>query len=166
MDFRLTLFLVALFVLFGAGVMTAEETTGNLTANTTNDTAAEASNQSVPSIGADEALMNLALDARSYALENGKVAAISAFSDKNSFVKDEIYVTAYDQKGVLLADPYQSDKIGSSFISDDHDAGLIRQLRDQAKSGGGLFTQNASAGISYYTCDVDGNWWLAAVSGH
>ncbi len=74
-------------------------------------------------------------------------------------------MTAYDPKGVLLADPYRIDKIGSSFIVDDHDAGLIRRLSDLAQSGGGIIKQQETGGISYYTLDVDGSWWIVAVSG-
>ncbi|MFH0966920.1 MAG: hypothetical protein V1862_04465 [Methanobacteriota archaeon] len=165
MIFRGTLFLIGLIVLVSASFAMAEEITGNLTVNTTEVTGAIASNQSAPGTSSDEALMNLALDARAYALENGRMAAISAFSDKASFIKGGMYVTAYDLKGVLLADPYQSDKIGTSFIMNDHDAGLVRQLSDLAKSGGGILKPAESVGILYYTLDVDGSWWLVAVSG-
>ena len=114
-----------------------------------------------------EALMNLALEARAYALENGKLAAKWAFSDQASFVKDSMYITAYDTKGVLLADPFNPGKIGTKEITDDHDTGIVRQLRDIAQSGGGMLAGNLteSGGRSYYALDIDGSWWLVAVSG-
>ena len=143
----------------------AAETAGNLTANTSENASFSSSNQSAPAVGSDEALMMLAQGARSYALENGKMAATSAFSDQASFVKSGMYVTAYDTKGVLLADPFKAGQIGSSFIVDDHDAGLVRQLRDLAISGGGILKPEAPGGLSYYALDVDGSWWLVAVSG-
>ncbi|HWQ66416.1 MAG TPA: hypothetical protein VN372_06060 [Methanospirillum sp.] len=114
-----------------------------------------------------ELLMNLAQEARSYALENGRVAALSAFSDKATFVRGDMYITAYDPKGTLLADPFNQASIGSSCIGDDHDTGIVRQLRDLAQSGGGIMTPEMSgvAGKTYYVHDIDGSWWMAAVLG-
>lgn len=165
MDFRSTILLTGLILIVSTGCVMAEETAGNLTADISENTSVTASNQSAPAAVSDEALMNLALNARSYALENGTMAATSAFSDQASFVKDGMYVSAYDTRGVLLADPFKGGQIGSPFITDDHDAGLVRQLRDLANSGGGIFKPEGSGGLSYYALDVDGSWWLVAVSG-
>lgn len=115
----------------------------------------------------NEALMNLARDARAYALENGKMTAKSAFSDQASFVRGTMHIAAYDTKGVLLADPFRPEKIGTSGITDDHDTGIVRQLRDIAQAGGGFLESNATetSGLSYYVLDIDGSWWLVAISG-
>ena len=43
--------------------------------------------------------MNLALDAKAYALENGKATAVSAFSDKATFVRNGMHISAYNQSG-------------------------------------------------------------------
>lgn len=129
MDFRSTILLIGLIVVVSTGHVIAQNTTGNPDVNTTEGAWISVSNQSVQSSGSDEALMNLAFDARAYALENGKMAASSAFSDRASFIRNGMYISAYDPKGVLLADPYQSDKIGTSYILDDHDAGTIRDRK-------------------------------------
>ena len=166
MDFRSTFFLMGLILVVSSGHVLSENTTGKPGVNATVVPGTGLINLSVGSSGSDEALMNLAFDARAYALEDGKMAATSAFSDHATFIRNGMFVVAYDRKGVLLADPYQSDKIGTSFIVDDHDAGLIRQLSDIARTGGGILKPEGSGGVSYYSLDVDGSWWLAAVSGH
>lgn len=163
MDVRILIVLAVFGLLLGTCGVFAEEPAANATSNTSEQASVSESNQT-SSISPDEALMNLALDARTYALENGKLAAISAFSDQASFIRNGMHISAYDMKGVLLADPYRSGEVGTSFIADDHDAGLVRQLRDLSESGGGIFRHQES-GISYYALDVDGSWWLVAVSG-
>ena len=156
MDARFPVYSLLLLLLFIPGSILAENNTSVAT-----DTP-----QSVAT-GDQESLMNLALDAKAYALENGKATALSAFSDKATFVRNGMYVSAYNQSGVLLADPYQTDKIGTSFIAPDHDTGIVRQLRDLAQSGGGLLTPEMTdtKGVSYYATDIDGGWWIVAVSG-
>lgn len=136
-------------------------------AEATASASSNASNQSSLSAGAQEALMNLALDARAYALENGKMTALSAFSDKATFVRNGMYISAYNQSGVLLADPFRTERIGTTLISDNHDNGIVSQLRDLAQSGGGILTPSMTdtGGVSYYAIAVDGGWWIVATSG-
>jgi len=156
MDARFLVYSLLLLLLFIPGSILAENNTSVVT-----DTPQSAATS------AQEALMNLALDAKAYALENGKATALSAFSDKATFVRNGMYISAYNQSGVLLADPYQTDKIGTSFIAPDHDTGIVRQLRDLAQSGGGMLTPEMTdtKGLSYYPADIDGGWWIVAVSG-
>lgn len=164
MDIRSTLHTFIVILIISSSYALAENATANSTPGINGIQNASA-NQSVQDIESLEALMNLALDARSYALENGKLAAMSAFSDQTSFIRNGMYISAYDLNGVLLADPFKAGQIGTAFIVDDHDAGIIRQLRDIALSGGGIMTPDVSGnGISYYVLDVDGGWWITAAS--
>ncbi|PWR71444.1 hypothetical protein [Methanospirillum lacunae] len=157
MDTRFLVFSFLLILLFIPGSILAE------------DSAATSSNiSSAVTTGAQEALMNLALDAKAYALENGKTTALSAFSDKATFVRNGMYISAYNQSGVLLSDPYRADKIGTSFITEEHDTGIVRQLKDLAQSGGGILTPEMTdtKGLTYYATDIDGGWWIVATSGN
>jgi len=113
----------------------------------------------------DESLMNLAFRAREYAMENGKLAALSAFSDRATFFGGGMYVIAGGMDGVILADPIQSAAVGTCAISHDHDTGIIARLCDCAVSGGGLFiTESGKGAVSWYVCPVDVTWWVAAVA--
>jgi hypothetical protein len=157
MDARFPVFSFLLILFFIPGTILAE------------DSAANSSNiSSTTATSAQEALMNLALDAKAYALENGRATALSAFSDKATFVRNEMYISAYNQSGVLLADPYRADKIGTTFITEEHDTGIVRQLKDLAQSGGGILTPEMTdtKGLTYYATDIDGGWWIVATSGN
>lgn len=153
MDARFLVFSLLLILIFIPGTLLAEET-------------AVASNGSSTATSTQEALMNLALDAKAYALENGKATALSAFSDKATFVRDGMYISAYNQSGVLLADPNHPEKIGTPFITDEHDTGIVRQLKDLAQSGGGILTPEMAdtKGLTYFAEDIDGSWWIVATS--
>ena len=106
--------------------------------------------------------MNLAFDAREYALENGKEKAVTVFSDKAGiFSANGSHIVAFDINGVLLADPSSPGDVGSRFITDDHDPGLVRVMRDLAASGGGLYSEPAS-GNYWFVSDIDGSWWICA----
>lgn len=165
MDVRFTLYSILIILIIGTGYCLAD-VTGNLTHVTSGTSTNSTDLQSETNVTPGEELLNFALDARAYALENGKMAAISSFSDKSSYIRNGMYIAAYDYKGVLLADPYQSDKVGSICITDDHDPGIVRQLRDLAQAGGGMLTTGENGTpVSYYVCKIDGRWWIAAASG-
>lgn len=159
MDVCLPIYSIIFVMLIFSGCAVAEGSSGSPTAG--------ASNQTSVSTSGPEALMNLALDAKAYALQNGKATALSAFSDQATFVRNGMYISAYNQSGRLLADPFRADKIGTTFITGDHDAGIVRQLRDLAQSGGGILTpdMNSTGGVSYYAESIDGGWWITATSG-
>lgn len=113
------------------------------------------------------------LEAKEYALENGKDKALQEFNDqKGDFVRGESYVFAYDFEGNTLALPFQPDIIGKNRIDieDVNGAPFIRILADQAKRG---------SGFSYYiypnpgdnmidelklslAMKVDDTWWLGS----
>lgn len=124
-------------------------------------------NQTMIEEVSDESLMNLVIRARDYALENGKMAALSAFSDRTTFFGNGMYVIAADMNGVILADPIQPLKVGTCAISHDHDTGIIMRLCDCAGSGGGLMEiESEKKPVAWYVCPVDESWWIAAVSGN
>lgn len=113
-------------------------------------------------ISPQEELMNHAFDAREFALEEGKDVAITEFSNPSGkFSTDGRYIIAYGMDGVLLADKTRSGDIGSRFIADDHDSGMVRQMRDLATTGGGLYT-DPKTGNFWFIADVDGSWWICA----
>jgi len=106
--------------------------------------------------------MNFALNAREFALEEGKNVAITEFSSPSGkFSKDDRYIIAYGMDGILLADMTRTGDTGSRFISDDHDSGIVRQMRDLATTGGGLFT-DPKTGNYWFIVDIDGSWWICA----
>lgn len=112
----------------------------------------------------EEGLMDLAFKAKEYALEAGKETALSEFSSPSGrFSTDETYIIAFDRTGVLLSDSKRSGDVGTQFISDDYDAGNVRQMGDFASTGGGLFIKEGT-GESFFILDIDGQWWIAATS--
>jgi signal transduction histidine kinase len=112
-------------------------------------------------------------DAAKYAKDNGKDKALSAFNDKNgTFVKEGLYVFAYDFAGNTLAAPTQQDLIGKNRIDvkDPNGVNFIRDMADLAKGGSG-FTYYVYADPKKdmmqrlklsYAMKVDDNWWLGA----
>ena len=52
------------------------------------------------------------------------------------------------------------------FITEEHDTGIVRQLKDLAQSGGGILTPEMTdtKGLTYFAEDIDGSWWIVATS--
>lgn len=163
MDIRVLFIIIAIIIPVPSAAL---GTAGGLSALTEIHTLTD-DNQSMIKEVSDESLMNLAFRARDYSLENGKMAALSAFSDRTTFFGNGMYVIAADMNGVILADPIQSAKVGTCAISDDHDTGIIMRLCDCAGSGGGLMEiESEKKPVTWYVCPVDESWWIAAVSGN
>lgn len=154
MDARFLVYSLLLILLIIPGSLLAE------------DNVVASNGSSSTATSTQEALMNLALDAKAYALENGKATALSAFSDKATFIRNGMFISAYNQSGVLLADPNHPEKIGTPFITEEHDTGIVRQLKDLAQSGGGILTPEMTdtKGLTYFAEDIDGSWWIVATS--
>ena len=113
-------------------------------------------------VSPEEAMMNLAFEARAYALNAGEEKAIAEFNNPGGlFAGNSTHLVAYKRDGTLLADFEHPEKIGEKEIKDDHDSGLIRQMRDYALSGGGIFSDPANPTIRYFVTDIDGTWWIA-----
>lgn len=149
-----------IFVILSAGICTGDETNG--TVNTTAPEIIE--NTQGESQVFEEKLMDLAFKAKEYALEAGKETALSEFSNPSGrFTSNETYIIAFDRTGVLLSDSKRPGDVGTLFISDDYDAGIVRQMGDFASTGGGLFTKEGTS-ESFFILDIDGQWWIAAAS--
>jgi signal transduction histidine kinase len=119
-------------------------------------------------------LVSFVKDAAAYAKSNGKDSAVKAFNDKNGqFMKNGLYVFAYDFQGNTLAAPTQPDLIGTSRIDvkDPNGVKLIRDMADIAKNNetGYLYYIYADPSknmqqrlkLSYVT-KIDDTWWLGA----
>ncbi|MDD1723662.1 MAG: hypothetical protein LUQ07_00885 [Methanospirillum sp.] len=147
-------FLAGILLISGCVVAGQNESVGgNISQNVTET-------PSSVNISAEERLMKLAFDARAFALEKGKETALAEFNKPSgSYSKEGLHIIAYDQNGVLLADAKRTGSVGSAGISQEHDTGLISQMRDFVSNGGGLFTDTA-ANESYYLLDIDENWWI------
>jgi len=79
-------------------------------------------------------------EAKSYAIENGRDSALNVFNDPNgTFVRDDLYIFAYDFAGNALCLPFQPDLVGTNRL-DGKDANGIAFTRDNlelARSGSG-----------------------------
>ncbi|QYZ79481.1 hypothetical protein E2N92_08595 [Methanofollis formosanus] len=79
-------------------------------------------------------------DAAAYARNVEKDEALAAFSDKNEeFVRDTLYLYAYDFNNTLLAHPYQPEKVGTDRTNWTTPNGLrfVQAANDIAGHGGG-----------------------------
>lgn len=79
-------------------------------------------------------------EAALYAREHGLTEAISAFNDPDGdFVRDELYIFAYDMNGTVLALPFQQGFIGinRSEVHDSSGVAYITSMRGLAAEGGG-----------------------------
>jgi polar amino acid transport system substrate-binding protein len=120
----------------------------------------------------DPELRQFVADAKSYATTNGKERALTVFNDVNgSFIKDDLYIFAYDYSGNTLAWPYRPDLIGVNRLNATDPMGSyhIQAMIDTARTGEGMvgyYSVNPAHNttqlkISYVT-DVDGTWLLGA----
>ena len=112
-------------------------------------------------------------EAKAYALSRGKAAEIPEFNNRSgSFIRDDLYVFAYDYNGTTLAYPYRPDLIGVDRMYATDIAGKqhIREMVTSAKNGSGTvyyFTRNPLRNNTTelkgsYLMDVDGTWFLGS----
>jgi len=112
-------------------------------------------------------------EARTYALEYGQVAALEEFNDPGgSFVRDDLYIFAYDYQGDVLALPFQPELIGTNRleIMDINGRPYIRDMAEIAANGSGFIQYvytNPAGGYAYepklsYVTAVDDTWWLGS----
>jgi polar amino acid transport system substrate-binding protein len=120
-----------------------------------------------------ESLKSFVGEAISYANTSGKDAAITEFNDLNgTFVRDNLYVYAFDYNGTTLALPYQPQLIGTdlSGLQDPYGVNYTRVEILLAQQGGGfLFYHyyNPARNMALepkmsYVKNVDETWWLGA----
>jgi polar amino acid transport system substrate-binding protein len=112
-------------------------------------------------------------EAVQFAHEKGRELALKAFSDpKGNFIRDGLYIFAYDYNGLTLAHPYQPELIGTSRIDtkDPNGIQINQQAIDAARLGNGFFyfiypdpTKNMTPTLKLsYVADVDGTWYLGS----
>jgi polar amino acid transport system substrate-binding protein len=112
-------------------------------------------------------------EAIAYANTSGKDAAIAEFNDRNgTFVRNDLYIYAFDYNGTTLALPYQPQLIGTdlSGLQDPYGVNYTRVEVFLAQQGGGLLFYhyyNPARNMTLepkmsYVQKVDETWWLGA----
>jgi two-component system NarL family sensor kinase len=93
-------------------------------------------------------LRDLVRGASSYARSAGKDAALDEFSKKEGmFSRGDLYVYAFTDNGTLIADPYESVRIGENMEDLTDVRGLpVTRIADYTASGGGGFFAYLSPG--------------------
>ncbi len=122
----------------------------------------------------NDTLVKFVTDARTFAKNSGKEAAIATFKNPmGGFVNDKMYIFAYDYDGKALALPYSPGSDGTIQIGNTDSSGFryVQAMKDMAKSGKNGFIKYTEADlmnkgvitkkVSYVT-DVDGNYWIGA----
>jgi len=134
-------------------------------------------NSSIVSVGTDpqvrNSLKSFVGEAIDYANTGGKDAAITEFNNQNgTFVRDSLYIYAFDYKGMTLALPYQPELIGTdlSGLQDPYGVNYTKVEIFLAQQGEGfLFYHyyNPAHNMTLepkmsYVQKVDDTWWLGA----
>lgn len=112
-------------------------------------------------------------EAIDYAKKNGKNAAIKEFNDLNgTFVRDNLYIYAFDYNGTTLSLPYQPQLIGTdlSKLQDPYGVNYTQVEILLAQHGGGFIFYhyyNPAHNMTLepkmsYVQKVDDTWWLGA----
>jgi polar amino acid transport system substrate-binding protein len=123
--------------------------------------------------GVRESLKSFVGEATAYARTEGKDGALKEFNDKNgTFVRDNLYIYAFDYSGTTLALPYQPQLIGTdlSGLQDPFGVNYTRVEILLAEHGGGFVFYhypNPSSNMTLepkmsYVQKVDDTWWLGA----
>ena len=120
----------------------------------------------------DKELRQFVEDAKAYVTANGKENALAEFNNLNgSFVKDGLYIFAYDYEGNTYAWPYRPDMIGVNRLNGTDLDGTyhIQAITDNARKGNGMveyYSVNPQTNTTQlkicYVRDVDGTWMLGA----
>jgi len=117
-------------------------------------------------------LVSCVEDAADFARDAGRTRALRTFNNLSGpYVRDDLYIFAYDYEGTILALPYEPDLIGSSRynVTDSEGVFYIREGIGKAAAGGGFITYRyydpatgqESTKVSYVT-PVDDQWWIGA----
>jgi cytochrome c len=108
-----------------------------------------------------------------YVQEVGKDRALEEFSNKTgSFVRNDLYIYAYDFNGTCLAHPFKPDWIGKNKldVTDSNGVPSLRNTLSAAKEGKGfayfIFPNPAHDNRDEfkiaYAVKVDDNWFLGS----
>ncbi len=119
-----------------------------------------------------EELVAFVNTAYEYAQQNGKGVAVNAFNQQTGqFIKDELYIFAYDMEGNTLALPFQPEIIGTNRwnATDPDGTAFIQQIIHTAQAGGGFVcytyldpTSNIVKPKLSYVMGVDQDWLIGA----
>jgi polar amino acid transport system substrate-binding protein len=112
-------------------------------------------------------------EARGYALKNGRDKALQIFNDPmGEFVREDLYVFAYDFLGNVLSLPFQPKLVGTNRLDakDSNGIAFTKDNLELARAGTGqtyyLYPnprENMREELKLsYTTKVDDSWWLAA----
>jgi signal transduction histidine kinase len=120
-----------------------------------------------------EALKSFVDEALNYSIENGREKSLEAFNDPaGEFVREDLYIFAYDFNGIVLALPFQPEIVGENRIGveDANGVAFIQDFISLARGGGGesyyLYpnpAENMTEGLKLSrVAKVDETWWLGA----
>lgn len=120
----------------------------------------------------EQRLVAFVNEAAAYAGSNDRETALAAFNDRNgSFVKDDLYVFAYDMNGTVLALPFQPEVVGTnrSGIVDLNGVAYIRDAIGAARNGSGFFRYHYPNPADSYSVEPKtsyviglGDWFVGA----
>jgi polar amino acid transport system substrate-binding protein len=94
-----------------------------------------------PDGSTEEDLVAFVEEAVAYVREKGQDEAIRAFNDSDGiFIKNEMYIWAYDFNGTTLAHPYRPDLVGNNNINltDINGVPIIKNMMMIAEKGQGF----------------------------
>ena len=105
-------------------------------------------------------VVDLVRNAYSYMKTHGKTVALTEFTGRHAdmFEYGDLYITAYTEKGVCIANGKFYDDIGQNFINKQDDEGhyYIRQIIAKSKIGGGWINyKNNNMHHSVYIQPID-----------
>lgn len=112
-------------------------------------------------------------EAAAYAREHGRTDALSVFNDPDGeFIRDELYIFAYDLNGTVLALPFQQAFIGTDRhdVHDSSGVAYIAGMSRLARAGGGSICYvypNPARGYAEelklgYVLSVDETWFVGS----
>jgi hypothetical protein len=120
-----------------------------------------------------ERLVTFVRSAVDFAKINGREKALAEFNNQTGlFVRDDLYIFAYDYNGTVIALPFQKELLGTNRMEnmDPYGVHYVRDIGEMARHGGGYVeyrypdpSRNFSIErkVSYYL-DVDGTWYVGS----
>lgn len=120
-----------------------------------------------------EDIVSFVKKAVEYAKVNGKEQALQEFMNKNGeFIKEDLYIYAYDFSGNVISHGGQRELVGKNLIEmkDSNGVEVIKELIKLAQKGQGWLKYiwpNPAHGqeleVKYgFVMKVDDNWWLGS----
>ncbi len=120
----------------------------------------------------EQRLVAFVNEAAAYARSNGREKSLAAFNDRNgSFIRNDLYVFAYDMNGTVLALPFQAEFVGTnrSGIADLNGVEYIQDAIREARNGSGFFRYHYPNPAHNFTVEQKtsyviglGDWFVGA----